>query len=82
MHSRARVFRDQNGFRSRNLLNCSRARSKSAIQKSIFHFQSQSATKPREQNSATESRRQPTSLGKCQGTAKRLDYYVEITNRE
>jgi len=38
------VFRDWNGFWSRNLLNCARARPKSAIHKRIFHFQSRSAT--------------------------------------
>jgi len=43
-------------FRSRNLLNCARARPKSAIQKSIFHFRSWSATEAREQNSRTYTR--------------------------
>jgi len=38
-----------------NLLNCARERPKSAIQKSISHFRSRSATEAREQNSATES---------------------------
>jgi len=59
VHSRARVFRDWNGFRSQNLLNCARARPESAIQKSILRLRS--ATEAREQNSATESRRQPSS---------------------
>jgi len=58
------VFCDWNGFRSRNLKNCSRPQPKSAFQKSIFHFQPRSATESTWQNSATES------LGKCQGYCK------------
>ena len=44
VHSRARVCRDRNPFRSRNLLNCPKTRLKSAIQKTIFHFWSRSVT--------------------------------------
>jgi len=73
VHSRARAFHDRNGFQSRNLLNCSRARPKSAIQKSIFHLWSWSAT---------ESTQTEFCDRKKAATAKRLDYYVEITNCE
>jgi len=46
---------------SGNVLNCARARPKTAIQKSNYHFRLRYATEAREQKSATES----SSLGKC-----------------
>ena len=51
MHSRARVFRDRNGFRSWNLLTWASEWPKRTIQN-------------------------------VKVTSKRLDYYIEITNRE
>ena len=66
MHSHARVFRDRNPFLSRNLVNCARARPKSAIQNASFTFGRDLQPKAREQNFATES----SSVGKCQGYRK------------
>jgi len=67
VHSRARLFHDRNGFWSRNLLNCSRARPKAS-----FTLGHDLRPKARKQNSATESRRSPSSLGKCQGYLKEV----------
>ena len=46
------------------------------------HLSFSVATEAREQNSATESRRQPSSSTNVKVTAKRLDYSVKRTNRE
>ena len=68
MHSRARVFRDRNGFRSQNLLNCARASTteKRDPKKASFTLGCNLRPKAGEQNSATES----SGLGKCQGYRK------------